>query len=102
MSSLCFRFFTIIRHSSSVYHTNVYLYEHSVTSTSRLCVQEYVRLIEPWCQVNIGSCRFMLGQCYLANGEGQKVSRVTERAARGAAPVTRGDIVLWPSGSAMF
>uniref|UniRef100_A0A665UIY1 Nucleoporin 160 n=1 Tax=Echeneis naucrates TaxID=173247 RepID=A0A665UIY1_ECHNA len=25
--------------------------------------------------VNIGSCRFMLGQCYLANGEGQKVSK---------------------------
>lgn len=39
------------------------------------CVQEYVRLIGPWCQVNIGSCRFMLGQCYLANGEGQKVSQ---------------------------
>lgn len=38
-----------------------------------VCVQEYVRLIGPWCQVNIGSCRFMLGQCYLANGEGQKV-----------------------------
>lgn len=38
------------------------------------CVQEYVRLISPWCQVNVGSCRFVLGQCYLANGEGQKVS----------------------------
>lgn len=23
--------------------------------------------------MNVGSCRFMLGQCYLANGEGQKV-----------------------------
>lgn len=40
-----------------------------------LCAQEYVRLIGPWCQVNIGSCRFMLAQCYLANGEGHKVSR---------------------------
>lgn len=39
-----------------------------------LCGQEYVRLIGPWCQVNIGSCRFMLAQCYLANGEGHKVS----------------------------
>lgn len=32
-----------------------------------------MRLIGPWCQVNIGSCRFMLAQCYLADGEGQKV-----------------------------
>lgn len=32
-----------------------------------------MRLIGPWCQVNIASCRFMLAQCYLANGEGQKV-----------------------------
>lgn len=39
-----------------------------------LRVQEYVRLISPWCQMNIGSCRFMLAQCYLANGEGHKVS----------------------------
>lgn len=36
-------------------------------------VQEYVRLIGPWCQVNIGSCRFVLAQSYLANGESQKV-----------------------------
>lgn len=43
------------------------------------CVQEYVRLIGPWCQVNIGSCRFMLAQCYLANGEGQKVGWRTKR-----------------------
>ncbi|XP_028287626.1 nuclear pore complex protein Nup160 isoform X2 [Parambassis ranga] len=44
-------------------------------------LQEYVRLIEPWCQVNIGSCRFMLGQCYLANGEGQKALQCFKEAA---------------------
>lgn len=45
-------------------------------------VQEYVRLIGPWCQVNIGSRRFMLAQVYLANGESQKVRD------RGAAQLT--------------
>uniref|UniRef100_A0A674CRL3 Nucleoporin 160 n=1 Tax=Salmo trutta TaxID=8032 RepID=A0A674CRL3_SALTR len=44
-------------------------------------LQEYVRLIEPWCQVNVGSCRFMLGQCYLANGEGQKALQCFQEAA---------------------
>ncbi|XP_042371745.1 nuclear pore complex protein Nup160-like [Plectropomus leopardus] len=44
-------------------------------------LQEYVRLIGPWCQVNIGSCRFMLGQCYLANGEGQKALQCFQEAA---------------------
>lgn len=44
-------------------------------------LQEYVRLISPWCQVNIGSCRFMLGQCYLANGEGQKALWCFQEAA---------------------
>uniref|UniRef100_A0A8D3DJM7 Nuclear pore complex protein Nup160 n=1 Tax=Scophthalmus maximus TaxID=52904 RepID=A0A8D3DJM7_SCOMX len=43
-------------------------------------LQEYVRLIGPWCQVNIGSCRFMLGQCYLANGEGQKALQCFQEA----------------------
>eukprot|EP00064_Thunnus_orientalis_P018534 superscaffoldBa00004308_g18635 len=42
---------------------------------------EYVRLIGPWCQVNIGSCRFMLGQCYLANGEGHKAVQCFQEAA---------------------
>ncbi|CAB1313483.1 unnamed protein product [Coregonus sp. 'balchen'] len=42
---------------------------------------EYVRLIGPWCQVNVGSCRFMLGQCYLANGEGQKALQCFQEAA---------------------
>uniref|UniRef100_A0AAR2KR61 Nucleoporin 160 n=1 Tax=Pygocentrus nattereri TaxID=42514 RepID=A0AAR2KR61_PYGNA len=37
-------------------------------------LQEYVRLIGPWCQANVGSCRFILGQAYLASGEGQKVN----------------------------
>ncbi|KAL6106123.1 nup160 [Pungitius sinensis] len=44
-------------------------------------LQEYVRLIGPWCQVNIGSCRFMLGQCYLANGEGHKALQCFQEAA---------------------
>ncbi|XP_056272077.1 nuclear pore complex protein Nup160 [Pseudoliparis swirei] len=44
-------------------------------------LQEYVRLTGPWCQVNIGSCRFMLGQCYLANGEGQKALQCFQEAA---------------------
>ncbi|XP_071318401.1 nuclear pore complex protein Nup160 isoform X2 [Trachinotus anak] len=44
-------------------------------------LQEYVRLIGPWCQVNIGSCRFMLGQCYLANGEGQKALQCFQETA---------------------
>ncbi|KAM9854925.1 nuclear pore complex protein Nup160 [Aulostomus maculatus] len=44
-------------------------------------LQEYVRLIGPWCQVNIGSCRFMLAQCYLANGEGHKAVQCFQEAA---------------------
>ncbi|XP_055011189.1 nuclear pore complex protein Nup160 [Boleophthalmus pectinirostris] len=44
-------------------------------------LQEYVRLVGPWCQVNIGSCRFMLGQCYLATGEGQKALQCFQEAA---------------------
>ncbi|CAJ1055772.1 nuclear pore complex protein Nup160 [Xyrichtys novacula] len=44
-------------------------------------LQEYVRLIGPWCQVNVGSRRFMLGQCYLANGEGQKALQCFQEAA---------------------
>uniref|UniRef100_A0A3P9ILY1 Nucleoporin 160 n=1 Tax=Oryzias latipes TaxID=8090 RepID=A0A3P9ILY1_ORYLA len=46
-----------------------------------LQLQEYVRLISPWCQVNVGSCRFVLGQCYLANGEGQKALQCFQEAA---------------------
>ncbi|XP_062403164.1 nuclear pore complex protein Nup160 [Sardina pilchardus] len=44
-------------------------------------LQEYVRLIGPWCQVNVGSCRFILGQCYLATGEGQKALQCFQEAA---------------------
>uniref|UniRef100_A0A3B5R5G7 Nucleoporin 160 n=1 Tax=Xiphophorus maculatus TaxID=8083 RepID=A0A3B5R5G7_XIPMA len=44
-------------------------------------LQEFVRLVGPWCQVNIGSCRFMLAQCHLANGEGQKALRCFQEAA---------------------
>ncbi|XP_035252589.1 nuclear pore complex protein Nup160 [Anguilla anguilla] len=44
-------------------------------------LQEYVRLIAPWCQVNMGSCRFVLGQCYLAAGEGHKALQCFKEAA---------------------
>ncbi|KAK5615712.1 hypothetical protein CRENBAI_023015 [Crenichthys baileyi] len=44
-------------------------------------LQDYVRLIGPWCQVNIGSCCFVLAQCYLAHGEGQKALRCFQEAA---------------------
>ncbi|XP_054999227.1 nuclear pore complex protein Nup160 [Sorex araneus] len=35
-------------------------------------LQDYIQLLHPWCQANVGSCRFMLGRCYLVMGEGQK------------------------------
>ncbi|KAJ8795873.1 hypothetical protein J1605_002635 [Eschrichtius robustus] len=38
----------------------------------RLGDADYIQLLHPWCQVNVGSCRFMLGRCYLVTGEGQK------------------------------
>ncbi|KAI4883556.1 hypothetical protein NFI96_023353 [Prochilodus magdalenae] len=41
-------------------------------------LQEYVRLIGPWCQANVGACRFILGQAYLASGEGQKTLTLSE------------------------
>ncbi|XP_077374049.1 nuclear pore complex protein Nup160 [Festucalex cinctus] len=44
-------------------------------------LQDYVRLISPWCQTNMGSCRFMLAQCYLANGEGHKALQCFQEAA---------------------
>ncbi|XP_028842114.1 nuclear pore complex protein Nup160 [Denticeps clupeoides] len=44
-------------------------------------LQEYVRLLGPWCQVNVGSCRFILGQCYLATGEGHKALSCFQQAA---------------------
>ncbi|XP_056307658.1 nuclear pore complex protein Nup160-like [Danio aesculapii] len=44
-------------------------------------LQEYVRLVGPWCQVNVGSYRFVLGQCYLASGEGQKALQCFQEAA---------------------
>ncbi|XP_066505753.1 nuclear pore complex protein Nup160 isoform X2 [Hoplias malabaricus] len=44
-------------------------------------LQEYVRLIGPWCQANVGSCRFVLGQSYLACGEGQKALQCFQEAA---------------------
>uniref|UniRef100_A0A8C0FXK2 Nucleoporin 160 n=1 Tax=Chelonoidis abingdonii TaxID=106734 RepID=A0A8C0FXK2_CHEAB len=33
---------------------------------------EYIRLLQPWCHVNVGSCRFLMGRCYLVMGEGHK------------------------------
>nr|XP_060628620.1 nuclear pore complex protein Nup160 [Anolis sagrei ordinatus] len=35
-------------------------------------LQEYIRLLEPWCHVNVGSCRFLMGRCHLVMGEGHK------------------------------
>ncbi|XP_052552283.1 nuclear pore complex protein Nup160 [Tympanuchus pallidicinctus] len=35
-------------------------------------LQEYIRLLQPWCHVNVGSCCFMMGRCYLVMGEGHK------------------------------
>ncbi|XP_062918368.1 nuclear pore complex protein Nup160 isoform X1 [Mobula hypostoma] len=49
-------------------------------------LQEYVRLLQPWCEVNVGSRRFVLGQCYLATGEGYKA---LECFCDGAAAVGR-------------
>ncbi|XP_036390935.1 nuclear pore complex protein Nup160 [Megalops cyprinoides] len=44
-------------------------------------LQEYIRLTGTWCQVNVGSCRFVLGQCYLATGEGHKALQCFQEAA---------------------
>uniref|UniRef100_A0A6I8QZ96 Nucleoporin 160kDa n=1 Tax=Xenopus tropicalis TaxID=8364 RepID=A0A6I8QZ96_XENTR len=44
-------------------------------------LQEYVRLLLPWCQVNVGSCHFMLAQCYLVAGEGHKALDCFSQAA---------------------
>nr|XP_055048716.1 nuclear pore complex protein Nup160 [Misgurnus anguillicaudatus] len=59
-------------------------------------LQEYVRLVGPWCQVNVGSCRFVLGQCYLANGEGQKALQCFQEAA---AEVEKEDFLMKIAGS---
>ncbi|XP_047451481.1 nuclear pore complex protein Nup160 [Mugil cephalus] len=59
-------------------------------------LQEYVRLVGPWCQVNIGSCRFILGQCYLASGEGQKALQCFQEAAT---EVEKEDFLMRLTGS---
>ncbi|XP_056595855.1 nuclear pore complex protein Nup160 isoform X2 [Triplophysa dalaica] len=59
-------------------------------------LQEYVRLVGPWCQVNVGSCRFVLGQCYLANGEGQKALHCFQEAA---AEVEKEEFLMKLAGS---
>uniref|UniRef100_A0A3Q2CWA9 Nucleoporin 160 n=1 Tax=Cyprinodon variegatus TaxID=28743 RepID=A0A3Q2CWA9_CYPVA len=59
-------------------------------------LQDYVRLIGPWCQVNIGSCRFVLAQCYLANGEGHKALRCFQEAAT---EVEKEDFLMKLTGS---
>uniref|UniRef100_A0A8V0ZYF5 Nucleoporin 160 n=1 Tax=Gallus gallus TaxID=9031 RepID=A0A8V0ZYF5_CHICK len=41
-------------------------------------LQEYIRLLQPWCHVNMGSCCFMMGRCYLVMGEGHKVLRLLD------------------------
>uniref|UniRef100_A0A8D0GAA3 Nucleoporin 160 n=1 Tax=Sphenodon punctatus TaxID=8508 RepID=A0A8D0GAA3_SPHPU len=37
-------------------------------------LQEYIRLLQPWCHTNVGSYCFMMGRCYLVIGEGHKVN----------------------------
>ncbi|XP_077588676.1 nuclear pore complex protein Nup160 isoform X1 [Stigmatopora nigra] len=59
-------------------------------------LQDYARLTGRWFQVNMGSCRFMLAQCYLANGEGQKACRCFREAA---AEAEKEDFLLRLSGS---
>ncbi|KAG9333464.1 hypothetical protein JZ751_011533 [Albula glossodonta] len=59
-------------------------------------LQEYIRLIAPWCQVNVGSCRFVLGQCYLATGEGHKALQCFQEAA---AEVEKEEFLLRLTGS---
>ncbi|XP_057705577.1 nuclear pore complex protein Nup160 isoform X2 [Corythoichthys intestinalis] len=44
-------------------------------------LQDYARLTSRWCQVNVGSCRFMLAQCYLASGDAHKACRCFVEAA---------------------
>ncbi|XP_077425205.1 nuclear pore complex protein Nup160 [Vanacampus margaritifer] len=44
-------------------------------------LQDYVRLISPFCQMKMGSCCFMLAQCYLANNEGHKALQCFQKAA---------------------
>ncbi|XP_069479189.1 nuclear pore complex protein Nup160 [Ambystoma mexicanum] len=53
-------------------------------------LQEYVRLVQPWCQVNVGSCRFVMGQCYLITGEGHKA---LDCFCEAASEVTREDFL---------
>uniref|UniRef100_A0A8C2H8N8 Nucleoporin 160 n=1 Tax=Cyprinus carpio TaxID=7962 RepID=A0A8C2H8N8_CYPCA len=59
-------------------------------------LQEYARLVGPWCQVNVGSYRFVLGHCYLANGEGQKALQCFQEAA---AEVDKEDFLMKLMGS---
>uniref|UniRef100_A0A8C1LAC8 Nucleoporin 160 n=1 Tax=Cyprinus carpio TaxID=7962 RepID=A0A8C1LAC8_CYPCA len=59
-------------------------------------LQEYARLVGPWCQVNVGSYRFVLGHCYLASGEGQKALQCFQEAA---AEVDKEDFLMKLTGS---
>uniref|UniRef100_A0A9J8D3V8 Nucleoporin 160 n=1 Tax=Cyprinus carpio carpio TaxID=630221 RepID=A0A9J8D3V8_CYPCA len=59
-------------------------------------LQEYARLVGPWCQVNVGSYRFVLGHCYLASGEGQKALQCFQEAA---AEVDKEDFLMKLMGS---
>uniref|UniRef100_A0A8C1TAD7 Nucleoporin 160 n=1 Tax=Cyprinus carpio TaxID=7962 RepID=A0A8C1TAD7_CYPCA len=59
-------------------------------------LQECVRLVGPWCQVNVGSYRFVLGHCYLASGEGQKALQCFQEAA---AEVDKEEFLMKLTGS---
>lgn len=49
-------------------------------------LQEYIRLLQPWCHVNMGSCCFMMGRCYLVMGEGHKVRHLSPASTGGMGP----------------
>lgn len=49
-------------------------------------LQEYIRLLQPWCHVNMGSCCFIMGRCYLVMGEGHKVRRSSPPSTGGLGP----------------
>ncbi|KAF3822068.1 hypothetical protein GH733_007442 [Mirounga leonina] len=53
----------------------------TIAESNFYAFKDYIQLLRPWCQVNVGSCRFMLGRCYLVTGEGQKALDCFRHAA---------------------
>ncbi|NXH18801.1 NU160 protein, partial [Bucco capensis] len=52
-----------------------------MSSCQYIQLQEYIRLLQPWCHVNMGSCSFMMGRCHLVMGEGHKALECFHQAA---------------------